>query len=147
MMAATHNRSGAVNPKLASGFFDSEPAVRIRQTASLSVGTHQENAVFYRGVVSGCAVAPNSTDFSLSGGASASAGTSTGAQNPLFPQQSAANPGVVIVIYNGQSTNPLANGSQLAAIANATSSIAIDAQSAQMAVQVRWSPLVRQRIG
>jgi hypothetical protein len=60
MMAATHNRSGAVNPKLASGFFDSEPAVRIRQTASLSVGTHQENAVFYRGVVSGCAVAPNS---------------------------------------------------------------------------------------
>jgi hypothetical protein len=59
MMAATHQRSGAVNPKLASGFFASEPAVRIRQTASLSVGTHQENAVFYWGVVPGCAVAPN----------------------------------------------------------------------------------------
>jgi hypothetical protein len=67
MMAATKDPgTGApsaaqlARQKLVSGFFDSEPVVYAPQVASLSLGTHQENAVFYWGVTLGCAVGPNS---------------------------------------------------------------------------------------
>jgi len=60
MTVATHQASNRADSKLASGFFDSAPTVRAPKLATQSLGTHQENAVFYWGVTSGCVVAPNS---------------------------------------------------------------------------------------
>ncbi len=48
--------------KLVSGFLTSRPHLRARKTATQSLGTHQENAVFVVTIALGCVVDPDNPD-------------------------------------------------------------------------------------